>query len=135
MDAEIKNGTYGLNDKVGTDWHKNQTEQVIIGSKFPKLDRQISRHPKGNGAKMKSESSNDFLNNLKNYFTNDLPNTMNFARQSLFSMTKSNLEKVATKINDILTDEDTQYKQWYLAILDIIKTRIYKPKRNLEMTR
>ena len=118
---------YGLNDKVGTDWHKNQTEQVIIGSKFPKLDRQISRHPKGNGAKMKSESSNDFLNNLKNYFTNDLPNTMNFARQSLFSMTKSNLKKVATKINDILTDEDTQYKQWYLAILDIIKTRIYKP--------
>ena len=56
---------------------------------------------------------------------------MNFIRYSLASMKKSSLKLVADLVNDYLATPKSNFNhlQWYLAILEIIECKLYKPPK------
>ena len=57
---------------------------------------------------------------------------MNFGRTVLSSFNKKKLKELGVKINDFLNDQHDEfiYFQWYLALLDMIETKLYKPKKS-----
>ena len=55
---------------------------------------------------------------------------MNFGRVTLSSLTKSKLKLMVSTINDFLNEQqdDFPFLQWYLVLLEIIETKLYKEK-------
>ena len=71
---------------------------------------------------------------MNNYLKFDLPNALNYITVSLASI-KETFEKIADYINDFLNDQNSQffYNQWYLVVLDITNTKLFKkPKEIIE---
>ena len=59
---------------------------------------------------------------------NEIKEGMNFVRHTLASLRKSTLKQIVVLVNDfILEDDNTIYLQWYLAVIDTIESKIYKP--------
>ena len=53
---------------------------------------------------------------------------MNFGRSVISSFSKKKLKNLYIKINDYIHEspEDFQYMQWYLALQDLIETKLHK---------
>ena len=120
---------YGLNDRLG-DEYKTDKNQKLIANEFNRLPRKHARICRGkNRTGTNRLSSIDFVNKFQLSLKNDIKNTMNFSRTSLSSMKKSSLKEVADIIGDeiSLLAKDYPFIQWYLAILDFIEAKIYKP--------
>ena len=118
---------YGLNDRVGDEF-KNEENEKLIASQFPKLDRQFVRRTKGSGKGKQPFSANAFVHGLQHMLQNEIKEGMNFVRHTLASLRKSTLKQIVVLVNDfILEDDNTIYLQWYLAVIDTIESKIYKP--------
>ena len=52
---------------------------------------------------------------------------------SLASIKKKHLKQIADHINDFLNDQNSQlfYNQWYLTVLDIIETKLFKGPKEI----
>lgn len=119
---------YGLNDRIG-DEYKNDETHCLVGKRFPPLSRNNPRI--GRGLSHNNSFSLEpsiFIKNLKHKLSNDLVNTPNFVRVTLLKFKKTILKKIATLLHDELTiPENEIYQQWFLAALDIIECKLYKP--------
>ena len=118
---------YGLNDKIDDD--KNSSNTDMIGSLFPPLKRNSSHVRCVKHITKNKMGPNDFLHQMNKSLLFDLPNTMNFLRTSISALNKKSLKLIADKVNDELLrlPDHFKYWQWYLAILDSIKSKLYKP--------
>ena len=69
---------------------------------------------------------------MNNYLKCDLPNALNYITVSLASI-KEAFEKIADYINDFLNDQNSQffYNQWYLVVLDITNTKLFKKPKEI----
>ena len=119
---------YGLNDRIGNEY-KNDNTHRLVGKRFPPLNRTCPRIRRGiahNNALSMEPSI--FIQNLNDKLSNDLANTPNFIRTTLLKYKKSKLKKIATLLYDELSVSNNDiYQQWYLAALDIIECKLYKP--------
>ena len=72
----------------------------------------------------------DIIKLFSSILITDLPNAMNFIRVLLAQLRKRVLKKVAGDISDFLSNqhENFPFLPWYLAALDHIEYKIYKPK-------
>ena len=121
---------YGLNDRVGDDFMRDQASDRI-GLKFPPLKRCFDR-----GARRLNRIGNNtfthetFLKDLKEMLINDIKNALNFIRTSICCLKKSELKRLADMITDTLASSPLNFpfSQWYSVALDIIDCRLYKPK-------
>ena len=128
---------YGLNDRVGDDYMKEQ-DTSMIGSKFPSLKRSYQRVSRGISRKGISQLNQlQFISKLDVSLKENLKESLNFIRMSLSSMKKTELKLLGDNINDLLLNKpiDFPFTQWYLAALDIVDCRTYKkpaskPKRS-----
>ena len=121
---------YGLNDRIGDEF-KNEDTHVAVGKRFPRLIRSHPRVARGSLRKGKNQLTYlKFLEQLKHLLKNRLPEALNFIRISVTSFKKKDLKKLADAVNDILSDSDNQFNfhQWYSVIVDLIDTKLYKPK-------
>ncbi len=128
---------YGLNDRIG-DEYKSVQNQSCVGKNFFALERQHQRFSRG-----KFRSSTDglsidiFLNNLKHHLENNISLTMNYIRISLSSMKKTKLKQLHSIVSNEIAEQqnDFVYLQWYLAIIDVIESKLYsetyEKKKNL----
>ena len=127
---------YGLNGKIGENYHRFDDEP--IGIHFPALKREKS-HPNRsrNTSFSPNNSCSSFLSLFYNKLQSDLSSCMNFGRTVVTSLSKKKLKELAVKINDFLNDQpdDFIYLQWYLALLDIIETKLYRPKNNIKKSK
>ena len=127
---------YGLNDRLKDDYMTDQNS-TRIGSKFPKLKRSFQRISRGFNRKGKSRLNHlEFLSKLDNILKENLKESLNFIRMSLYSMKKVELKHLGDHLNELLANKpyDFPFVQLYSAALDIIDCRIYKkpppkPKR------
>ena len=120
---------YGLNDKLGDDYMRDQNSS-LIGLKFYTLKRNFNRTRRrisrvGTG----KFNHKTFLEELDNVLNSEIKNASNFIRMSLTNMKTTELKKLADKINDILLSSpiDFPFSQWYSIALDIIDCRVYTP--------
>ena len=128
---------YGLNDRVGDDFMRDQAN-VRIGLKFPSLKRTFDRVSRRNSRKgSKGMTHKTFLNKLEEILKSNLKEALNFIRMSLSTMKKSELKQLGYAVRELLGSKslDFPFSQWYSAALDIIDCRIYvippsKPKRS-----
>jgi hypothetical protein len=118
---------YGLNDRVGDEF-KIERNQKLIASQFPKLGRTFERGSKGshnnNTPKL---TANDFLDKVHEILHSNTSEALNYIRITLNLLTKSTLKQVADSIRDTILVDDSLYTQWYLAIVDSIQSKLYKP--------
>ena len=120
---------YGLNDRVG-DEHSSFRSKNLIGSLFPPLKRYSPDHVRGHNRKgLNKFNADNFLLFLKYQLDNNLPNAMNNLRISLSSMKKSTLKILFDRLNDHIASQSEHffYEQWYLATLDFIESKLFKP--------
>ena len=121
---------YGLNDRIGDEF-KTEESHFAIASRFTTLKRSCPRIARGKARKGQNRlTCNTFLQALKNHFSTSLHDALNYIRVSISSMNKSMLKQLADIVNDELLDQPADFKftQWYSAILDLIDTKLYKPK-------
>ena len=121
---------YGLNDRVGDDFMRDQATDKI-GLKFFPLKRSFdrgTRRAKRTGNNKFNEEG--FLRNLEDMLIHDIKNTMNYIRTSLTCLKKSELKRLGDRVTDILSAKplDFPYSQWYSVILDMLDCRLYKPQ-------
>ena len=120
---------YGLNDRVGDDFMRDQASDRI-GLKFLPLKRSFdrgNRRVKRNGNRKFTHDK--FLKDLDEILVHDIKNALNFIRKSLTCLKKSELKRLGDNVTDIISSKplDFPYSQWYSVILDIIDCRLYKP--------
>ena len=123
---------FGLNERIGDEF-KSEDKVSLISPKFPRLDRQFVRGTQGNHLnKKKSISAESFLDQLHNVLTSDIKEAMNFLRTSLYSLNKKVLKNIFVLTEDlILNVESNPFGQWYLAMHDIIVSKLYaQPPQN-----
>ena len=121
---------YGLNDRMGDDYMKDQASDRV-GKKFFTLKRNFNRGPRRLSRIGKGKLDNQtFLNELAKILVSDIKNASNFIRISLGTLKKSELKKLGDKINDVLLSSpiDFMFTQWYPMALDMIDCRIYSPR-------
>ena len=121
---------YGLNDRVG-DEHSSFRSKNFIGSLFPPLKRSAPHCIRGQNRKgMNRFNADNLLHILQFQLDNNLPNAMNNLRILLSSMKKSELKILSDKLNDHVSsqrDDNFSFSQWYLAALDFIESKLFKP--------
>ena len=121
---------YGLNDRVGDDFMRDQASDRI-GKKFFPLKRSFDR-----GTRRSKRTGNNkftldgFFRDLEERLIHDIKSAMNYIRTSLSCLKKSELKRLGDKVTDILSSKplDFPYSQWYSVILDIVDCRLYKPQ-------
>ena len=135
----------GMNEKVGDEWKRDEKNITPVSAKFPKLSQTSPRLTRGNGLN-KENNPVAFLDALKQHLDNNIKESMNFLRSSLFSFSKKNtLKTIYSTLEEFLDDNSDPYIQWYLAAQDIITARIYKepvnppkkkvdPQNNIKLT-
>ena len=71
-----------------------------------------------------------FLRNITNLLSKNIHDTLNYIRISVSTMKKADLKQLYNHVLDILTDQcdDCKFSHWYSAILDLIDSKLYKPK-------
>jgi len=118
---------YGLNDRIGDNLSRNDVTSV--GSKFPPLSRKYSRIRGIKHSKVNKISGKDFLHQLNRYLIFDISNTMNFIRSNVSVLNKVSLKDIANIIDDEISrlPSNFKYLQWYLAVNDAIKAKLYHP--------
>ena len=118
---------YGLNDRIGNEYRS--TLSSSIASRFPKLER---KHQRGSRVRStrKINSHIDIILELSSVLHGNIKNAMNTIRLLLESKTKRILKYFVTTINDFLErqSENFPYTSWYLAALDTIEFKLYKPE-------
>ena len=75
-------------------------------------------------------NADNLLHILQFQLDNNLPNAMNNLRILLSSMKKSELKILSDKLNDHVSsqrDNNFSFSQWYLAALDFIESKLFKP--------
>ena len=128
---------YGLNDRLGDDYMKDQ-DTSMIGSKFPPLKRSFQRVSRGINRKGNNNLNYlQFLSKLDTMLKENIKESLNFIRVALSTMKKAQLKLLGDHINDFLLNkpDDFPFVQWYSVALDIIDCRTYripatKPKRS-----
>ena len=116
---------FGLNDRVGDEFQKDGDEN-LISSKFPKLPRQFVKNTKGNHQYKSQMSADQFLGEIDSVLQLNVKEAMNLIRVSLYSFNKKLLKQIFCSIEDTILNIDTNpYRQWYLAINDIIVYKLY----------
>ena len=120
---------FGLNDRVGDEYMEDRNHDNIF-SKFPPLKKIKERFK----IRTRYDTSNTFIIDNFLYIINDsirtnLKNTMNLIRVLLSSMKRSNCRILFDKITTFLSEKHDNYpfSQFFLAALDIIKSRIGNP--------
>ena len=121
---------FGLNDRVG-DEYKRDDDENPISSKFPKLSRHFDKATKGNHLNKNDTSVDQFLIQLNSHLTINVREAMNFLRVCCYSYSKRVLKIIFTRIEDILNKDTNPFRQWYLAVHDIIVFKLYyvEPKK------
>ena len=105
-----------------------------VGFIYPPIPRLAQRSsPRSRDSRNNHLENNcveNFFDNLQNILINDLKNTFYFIRTMLNRMKKKILKQIASEIlqrgNQVTFDAKSE--QYYLYILDIIDTKLYKPK-------
>ena len=118
---------YGLNDRVGDDFMRDQATERI-GSKFPTLKRSLNRVNRRESRKRYCRlDHNMFLKRFVEILMGDVKEALNFIRVSLTTMEKTELKRLGDKINDLLLSKplDFPYSQWYTVALDIVDCHLY----------
>lgn len=118
---------YGLNDRVGDDYMKDQATERI-GLKFPTLKRSFNRSNRRENRKGHHCLDHEhFLKRLHEVLTGNIKEALNFIRISLITMKKEELKRLGDTINDLLLSKplDFPFSQWYTVALDIVDCRIY----------
>ena len=116
---------FGLNDRVGDEFQKG-TDENLISPKFPKLPRQFVRGTKGNHLSNNQMSADQFLNQLDSVLKLNLNEAMNLLRMNLNSFNKKTLKEIFCSIENTILNIDTNpFRQWYLAINDIIVFKLF----------
>ena len=83
---------YGLNDRIGDDYMKEQNT-TMIGAKFPPLKRSFQRLSRGVSRTGHNELNHlNFIPKLNNMLKNNIKESLNFIR-----MTLSSIEEKGTK--------------------------------------
>ena len=133
---------FGRNEKVGIcEDDKNvkrfKSDDGVGGKLFPSLPRlfqtdQPCRHVNRKGTSILIHKQ--FVISHNNYLKDDLRHKLNYIRVSLVSINKRQLKENVDRINDILNDQNSQFffKKWYLMALDIIETKLFKPRKLLK---
>ena len=120
---------YGLNDRVGDDFMRDQATDRI-GLKFPPLKRSFDRRNRRVKRTGNNRFKHDvFLKDLEEMLVHDIKNALNYIRTSLTCLRKSELKRLGDKITDFISAKplDFPFSQWYSVALDIIDCRLYKP--------
>jgi hypothetical protein len=116
---------FGLNDRVGDEFQKGDDEN-LISAKFPKLPRQFVKNTKGNHQYKSHVSADQFLGEIDSVLQSNVKEAMNLIRVSLYSFNKKLLKQIFCSIEDTILNIDTNpFRQWYLAINDIIVFKLY----------
>ena len=121
---------YGLNDRVGDDYMRDQTNDRI-GLKFLPLKRSFDRGARRLKRTGQSTFSCDtFLKDLENKLDHEIKNALNYVRTSLSCLRKADLKRLGDRISDILSScpLDFPFSQWYSVALDIIDCKLHKPQ-------
>ena len=121
---------YGLNDRIG-DEYSTQEAKFAIATRFPALRRTRPRIARGTARKGHNIlTPTKFLRDLDNLFSKSLHDALNYIRVSVSTMKKTHLKQLYDNVLDILTDQpnDFNLNHWYSAILDLIDSKLYKPK-------
>ena len=120
---------FGLNDRIGDEYMENRNHDNVF-SKFPPLKKIKERFK----IRTKCDTSNTFVVDNFTYIINDsirtnLKNTMNLIRVLLSSMKRSHCRILFDKITSFLSEKHDSYpfSQFFLAALDIIKSKIGNP--------
>ena len=118
---------YGLNDLIGESSSKNDID--CVGIKFPALNRKYSRIRGIKHSLVNKLSGKDFLYQLNRHLIFNLPNAMNFIRSNVSVLNKSSLRDIANVIDEEISRLPScfKYLQWYFAVNDAIKTKLYHP--------
>ena len=109
----------------------HEDTHFAVGNKFPPLKRARPRISRGILRKGKNPMTiNKFLQNLSNILQTSLPDALYFIRVNVSSFNKKDLKILADRVNDIMSDSPhlTQFSQWYSVVLDLIDSKLYKPK-------
>ena len=118
---------YGLNDRLG-DEYKTTQNHSCVGKQFFPLERYHQRLSRGK-VRVSPDGLNvqTFLTEFKELLNSNLSRVMNYIRISLSSMKKSRLKQLFIIIsNDIYEQQEHfDFLQWYLAIIDIIESKLY----------
>lgn len=121
---------YGLNDRIGDEF-KNEDTHFAVGRRFPPLNRIRPRVSRGCLRKGKNSlTGSQFLDQLKDLLHGQLSEALYFIRIRVSSFKKKELKILADKVNQILTNstDESKFIQWYSVVLDLIDTKLYKPK-------
>ena len=120
---------FGLNDRIGDEYMENRNHDNVF-SKFPPLKKIKERFK----IRTKYDTSNTFVVDNFIYIINEsirtnLKNTMNLIRVLLSSMKRSHCRILYDKITASLSEKHDNYpfSQFFLAALDIIKSKIGNP--------
>ena len=116
---------FGLNAKIGDEFLRDDDDECI-SPKFPKLARQFVQGTKGSHLKQHKMSAESFLNQLDTILNTNIKEAMNFLRTCLHSLSKKVLKNIYMLIDNIIHDRDSNFFiQWYLAVHDIIVSKLY----------
>ena len=118
---------YSLNDRIGNEYRSTLTS--TIASFFPKLDRK-SQRPNRVRRTRQIHSHIDIILELSSILHDDIRNAMNTIRVLLESKNKKILKQFVIAINDFLERQTDKFPflPWYLAALDTIEYKLYKPE-------
>ena len=119
---------YGLNDRIGNKYRSSITS--TIAKFFPKLERRQKRPTRVRKGR-NIVSHIDVILEMSSILHNNIKNAMNLIRILLESKTKKVLKTFVVAINDFLErqSENFPFISWYLAALDIIETKLYRPEK------
>ena len=121
---------YGLNDRIG-DEPKTPDTHVNVARRFRPLPRKHKRINRGKSHKgFNSMKPKDFVDKFKIALISDISGVPNFVRISLSNMKKANMRTTHQLLNDLLSLDHSFliYEQYFLQCLDIIESKLYKPK-------
>ena len=127
---------YGLNDGLnsmpegGLPYASREGIDGVVGKLFPALPRQNSRVVRSRSHYKKVINVNNFMSDLKQWLSLEISSAAFYIRTALSSASKNNLKNIALKLHDFLSsvDHDFMYFLWYRMALDLIETKMYKPR-------
>ena len=121
---------YGLNDKSKK---KNTNDSNIIGNLFHKLPRYGDRSSRvrRTGAGSVEMNKEEFFHRFHLKINEDIFNCANWLRITLNSLRKPILKSIAASIlnSDENINFDEKLESWYLMIVDMIDTWLYRPPK------
>jgi len=123
---------YGLNDRVGDEWKKDDTHDTVA-KRFPRLERKHARNSRGKNRYGNSNMNpKSFLIKLKNTLISNIKDAANFIRFTLSSIKKTDLKIIYSLLeSEISNSNNSQFSQWYLMALDLITSKLYKPIKTI----